>query len=80
MIETFCANKAHTVQTVRDYQVLALDYYMLGNLYLNNYMCSSLCPCIPYSNLDPKKWGNSATQLKNNYIFTGSYTNFYSCV
>lgn len=52
---------------------------MLTNLYVDNYMCSSLCPCIAYSNLDPSKWGNNATVLKNNYDFTGSYKSFYQC-
>ncbi len=60
MMETMCAGKASSIQVVRDYQVIALDFYMLGNLYNDNYMCSALCPCIPYAALDPAKWGNNA--------------------
>ncbi|CDW76208.1 UNKNOWN [Stylonychia lemnae] len=80
LLDTFCAGKASSVQTVRDYQVLTLDYYMLANLYVTNYMCSSVCPCISYSQLDPKKWGNNAAALKNNYVYTGTYTSFYNCL
>eukprot|EP00347_Sterkiella_histriomuscorum_P010920 403374423 len=80
LMNNFCAGKTSQVQTVRDYQVLSLDYYMLTNLYVKNYMCSSVCPCIAYSNLDPKKWGNNALALKNNYVYTGTYRSFYACL
>lgn len=59
--------------------MIAYDYYMLTDLYLGTYMCSSLCPCTAYSNFDATKWGTRSSSLKN-YIYTGSYTSFYTCL
>ena len=74
-----CAGKANSISIVRDYQLIAYDYYVLTNLYVDNYMCSSLCPCVAYETLDPKLWGQKQTSLKN-YVFTGTYDNFYTCL
>ena len=79
MMEKLCTGSPSQVQVVRDYQIVGIDYYMLGNSFADNYMCSSTCPCIAYSNLDPAKWGNNSLTLKTNYVYNGNYSSFYSC-
>ena len=77
---TLCAGKVNTVSTVRDYQVAVLDYYMLSNLYVQNYMCSTMCPCVSKANLDLRLWNNDELNIINNdMVFTGTYRSFYQC-
>ena len=54
MISLLCSSKEgiQSISNVRDYQRVVYDYYVLSNLYVDLYMCSSTCPCIPYSQLN----------------------------
>jgi hypothetical protein len=45
-----------------------------GNNYLDQYMCSYSCPCIP---IDFSKWGSQSSSLNSSkYNFNGNYSTF----